>query len=72
METATARLHEDIYDLDKQGEVNKFKRIIEEIETRKARGATIRARVKWKKIGDKCSREFFKSVRPRNVQAIIS
>ena len=72
LETATARLHEDIYDRDKQGEVNKYKSIIEGIETRKARGATIRARVKWKKVGDKCSGEFFKSVRPRNTQAIVS
>ena len=72
LETATARLHEDIYDLDKQSEVNKYKNIIEGIETRNARGATLRARVKWQGIGDKCSVEFCKLVRPRNTQAIIS
>ena len=72
LETAMARLHKDIYDRDKHGEVNKFKRIIEEIETRKAKGATIRAMVKWKKIGNKCLEEFFKLVRPRIAQAIIS
>ena len=45
---------------------------MEEIETRKARGATIRARVKWQQVGDKCSAEFFKSVRQKNSQSIIS
>lgn len=61
LESATARLHEDIYNEDKQGEVNKYKNIIEGIETRKARGATIRARVKWQKVGDKCSGDFFQA-----------
>lgn len=45
LETTIARLHEDIYNEDKQGEVNKYKSIIKGIETRKARGATINARV---------------------------
>lgn len=72
LETAMARLHENIYNINKQGEVNKYKSIIEGIETRKTRGVTIRARAKWQKVGDKCSREFFKSIRPRNVQSIIS
>ena len=43
LETAMARLHEDIYNINKQGKVNKYKSIIEGIETRKAKGATIRA-----------------------------
>ena len=58
--------------MGKQGEVNKYKYIIEGIEDRKARRATIRARVKWQKVGDKCSGEFFKAVRQKNTQAIIS
>ena len=49
-----------------------YKRTLEEIETRKARGATIRSRVKWQKVGDKCTEEFFRSVRQKNSQAIIS
>ena len=72
LETAIARLHDDIYDEGKQGEVNKYKGIIEGIEDRKARGATIRARVKWQKVGDKCTGEFFKSVRQKNAHAVIS
>jgi hypothetical protein len=39
---------------------------------RKARGAAIRSRVKWQQVGDRCSAEFFKSVRQKNVQSIIS
>lgn len=39
---------------NKQGEVNQYNRIIEEIEIPKAK-VTIRSRVKWEKVGDKCS-----------------
>lgn len=38
LETTTAKLHEDIYDINKQGEVNKYKSIIEGIEIRKEKG----------------------------------
>ena len=48
--------------MEKQGEVNKYKSIIEGIEDRKARGATIKDRVRWQKVGDRCSGEFFKSI----------
>lgn len=48
------------------------KRTLEEIETKKARGATIRSRVKWQKVGDKCTEEFFRSVRQKNSHAVIS
>jgi hypothetical protein len=33
---------------------------IEEIETRKTRGETIRSKVKWKELEDRCSVEFSK------------
>ena len=62
LEIAMARLYEDIHNEIKQGEVNKYRDITKEIKNRKAKGATIRARVKWKKVGDKCSGEIFKSV----------
>lgn len=65
LEIATASLHDDIYNVGKQGEVNLLKRTIEDIKTRKARGATIRSRVECQKIGDKCTTKFFKSVRQR-------
>ena len=72
LEVATGQLHDDIYNVELQGKVNQIKHSLEEIEARKARGATIRARVKWQKVGDKCSMEFFQSVRQKNVQTIIS
>lgn len=46
LEIATAQLYEDIYNEEKQGEANKYKRKIEEIETMKARGVTIMSKVK--------------------------
>ena len=46
LELATAILHEDIYDVDKQGEINRFKKYMDEIETRKARGSAIWSRMK--------------------------
>ena len=72
LETATAQLHEDIHNTEKQGEVNKYKSIIDGIEDKKARGATIRAKVKWQKVGDKCFGKFFKLVRQKNIHAVIA
>jgi hypothetical protein len=46
LKLATATLHEDVYDVDKQGQVNRLKKDMDEIETKKARGAAIRSRVK--------------------------
>ena len=46
LEIAIASLHEDIYNMDKQEEVSRLNNVLEEIETRKTRGATIRAQVK--------------------------
>ena len=70
--TTIARLHEDIYNKEKQGEVNKYKSIIKGIKTREAREATIRARVKWQKVGDKCFGNFLESLKQRNAQAVIA
>lgn len=61
-----------MYNEELQGEVNQYKRKMEEIETQKARGATIRSKVKWQKVGDKCSAEFFWLVRQKNSQSIIA
>ena len=72
LEVATAKLHEDIHNVERQGEVHKLKHIMGEIDNRKARGAAIRSRVKWQQVGDKCSAEFFKSVRAKNAQALIT
>ena len=72
LEVALATLHEDAYDTGKQGEVSRLTKVMEELENKKARGATIRARVKWQGVGDKCSAEFFKSVRQKNTQAVIT
>ena len=46
LEMTIVSFHEDIYNIDKQGEVSRLNNILEKLETRKARGATIRARVK--------------------------
>lgn len=69
---ATAKLHEDLYNIIRQGEVSHLQDKIDGIEIHRARGATIRARIKWKKVGDKCTAEFFKSVRQKKSQAVIS
>ena len=39
LKLATVTLHENVYDVDKQGEVNKLKKNMDEIETRQAREA---------------------------------
>ena len=66
LELATVALHDDIHNPDKQREVEKLRYILGEVDNRKARGAAVRARVKWQQVGDKCSAEFFKSVRQKN------
>ena len=73
-EIATTNLHDDIYNVKKQGEVNQHKRALEGRKTRKARGAIIRARVGWQKasslvetLSSTGTREF--SVRQRNGKA---
>lgn len=72
LELVTATLHEDMYNIDQQGEVNRLCSSLEEIETRKTKGVTIRSSIKWQQMGDKCTAEFFKSVHQKNSQAIIS
>jgi hypothetical protein len=37
----------------------------------KAMVATIRSRVKWKQVGDKCVAEFFKSLKQKNAKVVI-
>ena len=61
-----------MYDVDKQRDVNRLKREMDEIETRKAMGAALRSRMKWQQVGDRCMADFFKSIRQKNAQAIIS
>ena len=46
LEVTLAILHEDTYDPVKQGDVSKLSMTMDEIENKKARGETIRARVK--------------------------
>lgn len=60
-----ANPHENIYSFEKQREVNRLKNIMDSIETRKAKGAGIRSRIKWQQVGDRCSKEFFQSMRQK-------
>ena len=71
LEIATTILHEDIGNFEKQGEVSKLRHMMEGINTRKAKWASIRVRSKWQQVGNKCSKEFFKAVRQKNIRAII-
>ena len=45
LEVDVATLHEDVYNMDKQSKINQLKYSLDEIETRKAKGAAIRAKV---------------------------
>ena len=72
LEVAMANLHKDVNSFEKQGEVNRLKNTIDSIETRKVIGAAIRSRVKWQQVGDRCSKEFFKSVRQKNTHMVIT
>ena len=56
---AVATLHEDVYNVDKYVKVNQLKHSLDEIETMKTKSATIRAKVIWQQVGDKCTADFF-------------
>lgn len=71
LEEATKVLHHDIYNREAQGVVNNLRDRMKHIEKRNAKGATIRARMKWKQFGDKCSRQSFQIVRKRNTNSAI-
>lgn len=72
LEIAIACLHEDAYNVDKQGKVWRIKNALEQVENKKAKGATIRSRVKWNKVGNRCTSEFFNSVKQKNTTRVIS
>ena len=67
LEVATANLHNDIYNVDLQGEVSRYKSILDEVEVRKTRGVMVRLKVKWQRVGNKC-----KVSKTKNSQAVIS
>lgn len=72
LELATASLHEDMYNVIKQDKVTKIKSTLEEMKSRKARGTTIECRVMWNNVCNKCSTEFFKSVKQKNTYVVIT
>lgn len=72
LKVAMASLHNDIYNVGKQGEVNQLKSSSEDIEMRTTRGAAIRSRVEWQKVGDKRLADFSKLVSQKNTQSIVS
>ena len=72
LEIVVANLHEDIYNTYKQKKINDLRQTLDGTETRKARGTAIRARMKWQKVGDKCSAEFFKFVRQKNPNVLMT
>lgn len=60
LKQATTYLHEDVYNMEKNGKVEELKNALEGVERRKTWGATIRSGVKWNNKGNKCSTEFSK------------
>lgn len=71
-EVAIAFLHEDAYNVAKQGKVSELKKTLKKFETKKAKGNAVRSRVKWKSVGDKCLAEFFKLVWQKNSVLLIT
>lgn len=72
LEVAMATLHKNTYNVQRQREVNRYNGHLKEIESRKARGVVVRSRVKWQKVGDKYTAKFFKLVRQKIMQTVIS
>lgn len=72
LEITITSLYEDPYNIDKQGEVSLLQNTIDGIVTNKARGVVIHIRVIWQKLDDKCTAYFFKSIKQKYPQAVIS
>lgn len=72
LEITITSLYEDPYNIGKQGEVSLLQNTIDGIVTNKARGVVIHIRVIWQKLDDKCTTYFFKSIKQKYPQAVIS
>lgn len=62
LDEATKTLHSDTYNCEVQGLVNNLRDKMRRINKQNAKGVAVRSRVVWKKVGDKCSRKFFRVV----------
>lgn len=71
LKDATKELHLDMYNQETQRLVNCIRSKMRKIEERIAKGAAIISRVKWKSVGDKCSKQFFRVVREKNSNSTI-
>jgi hypothetical protein len=45
---------------------------LQRFDSRKAEGQRLRSKIKWKKVGDKCSKEFFQANRERSTASHIT
>lgn len=69
---ATRALHKDvIYNPKIEGLVNRLMDRMRSIDKHKAKGSAIWSRVKWKHVGNNCSRQFFQVVRKNNFKSTI-
>lgn len=71
LDEATRSLHLHIYNRDAQGLVNGLRERMRGINKCNAKGAEVKSQVKWKHVGDKCSRQFSQTVRKKSSISII-
>lgn len=63
----TKILYMDIYNRDAQRLINDLKDRMRSKEKQTAKGTVIKSRMKWKQVGDKCTRQFFQAIRKKTL-----
>lgn len=71
LEVATAILHNDVYNMNKQGEVLDLQNALDEAGMRKAKGVAIRSMFYWSKVGHMCLVEFLKSIIQKTLRLLL-
>lgn len=64
-EETTKVLHLDIYNKEQQGVVNGLRDTMRNTKKGNTKEVAIRGRMKWKHVGDKCSRQFFQVIKKK-------
>jgi hypothetical protein len=72
LEAAVKELQADPLNIYWQGQLASSIDELQKFERRKAEGQRLRSRIKWKQVGDQCSKEFFQANKERSTASHIT
>lgn len=71
LEVITKQLHYDMHNIGIQGGMSYLGDKLRGVDKGNAKGATIRSKMQWKQVGDKCSKKFFQAIPRKNSNSVI-